>query len=292
MTAASRRWRFIGRVLALIEVQCGFEVGIDARSLAAQSGPLNASTESLIAMARYGNALHDADIAKTITAGVAATLAARAATIAIRSRTESAYINPAVTAGATLATMLTDPTWRNAILNVPADILVFHQLSGTWSSDVIARLRQPCAEAFGSSDLADDMLKAAAGLYALNATTPFPYSVAAVLRRTDEQLTDPVLRYNRDMILVAHVAQSLARHALEILLVPFLERGWRDVLERQRFRLRNPEKYCPAIEEAVVALPKEGLRAAARLIIAAAPAVGEVLSDSWRAMLRKVALVP
>ncbi|MBI4190940.1 MAG: hypothetical protein HY525_10435 [Betaproteobacteria bacterium] len=277
------------RVLALIEAQCGFDVGINARSLAAQSGPVNASIEALIAMARYGNALHDSDVSKAITAGVVATFAARAAAMAIRSSAELAHIDPSVTAGATIATMRSDPTWRNAVLNVLVDVLVFHRLSGTWSSDVIDRLRQPCAEAFGSPDMADGLLKAALGLYALSAAAPFPYSVAAASGRMDEQLTDAVRRYDRDMILVGHIAQSLARRALESMLVPFLERGWRDVLERQRFRLRSPAKYCPAIEEAVAALPKDGLRAAARLIIAAAPAVGEVLSESWEVVLRQAA---
>jgi hypothetical protein len=90
-------------------------------------------------------------------------------------------------------------------------------------------------------------------------------------------------------MLVGHVSQSMGRRALEPLLVPVLQRGWTNVLAGQRFRLRAPTQNCPAIEQAVTELSAGGLSAAARLIIAAAPSVGEAVMGNWETVLCQLA---
>jgi hypothetical protein len=46
--------------------------------------------------------------------------------------------------------------------------------------------------------------------------------------------------------------------------------------------------HRPAIEAAINEMPRLGLKAAARLLIAAAPAVRSSLSENWEQLLRQI----
>jgi hypothetical protein len=47
-------------------------------------------------------------------------------------------------------------------------------------------------------------------------------------------------------------------------------------------------QYRPAIEAAINEMAPFGLKAAARLLVAAAPTVGALLSESWEQLLRQI----
>ncbi len=274
------------RILALVEAECDLDVGIDARSRAAQTGPALASIESMIAFARYGGGLMSDDLEAALGLGIPATSAARMRRLAIDKNDEPVRVDFDNVTATPLADLLADPVWRDAVMRLPVDILVARRLQGKWSPDLPDRLRAACGKVFGNEAGMDAVLKAATGRYAIGPTEPLNHSIAAAASRTDEELAiDPSIRFNRDMLFVGHLSQSIARHALETLIVPVLQRGWADVLANQRFRLRAPTRCCPVIEDAIAAVPKHGLPAAARLVLAAATAVGESLPESWETML-------
>jgi NAD(P)-dependent dehydrogenase (short-subunit alcohol dehydrogenase family) len=57
----------------------------------------------------------------------------------------------------------------------------------------------------------------------------------------------------------------------------------------ESFALRLPTRYLPELEAAVGDLRTVGLKAAARLLLAAAPAVNVPLSPSWEQLLHQIA---
>ncbi|MGD9815186.1 MAG: hypothetical protein AB7Q23_08260 [Hyphomonadaceae bacterium] len=250
-----------------------------------------ASIESMIGFGRYGTALMAGDIERALTLGVAATSGARVAAAAIAGAQGLGRVDIAAMGGTPIADMIADPLWRDAVGRLPADLLVARRLQGSWSPVYADTIRTACARVIGDEPVFDNVLKAGTGRYVIGGGSSFNAAVAWAASRTDEQLaTKPALRFHRDMTLVGHIAQSMARRALEPLIIPVLQRGWMDVLANQRFRMTAPMRHCPAIEAAVAELPKDGLRAAARLILAAAPAVAETLSDNWLQVLEPLAL--
>ncbi|MGM4988958.1 hypothetical protein [Tardiphaga sp. 841_E9_N1_2] len=90
------------------------------------------------------------------------------------------------------------------------------------------------------------------------------------------------------MLLVSHAALSLCRRVIEPVVVPIVAEGWSAVLEKEGFALRSPMQHRPAMEAAINEIPKVGLRAAADLLLATAPAVGVPLSQSWEQLLRQI----
>jgi hypothetical protein len=274
------------RIMAFVEADTGVDVGIDARSRAVQAGPGMAAIESMISHARYSQALLRDDLDAALTSGIRATSATRVAGAVVAQDGQLARVDIDALTATPIEDMLGDPNWRDAVIRVAVDVLVARRLQGQWAPDLLDKLRAAWVRVVGDEAIADAVLKAASGRYAVGAAAPFNVGVAfAVSRENDQIATEPALRFHRDMMLVVHVSQSMARRAIEPLLVPVLQQGWTDVLAGQRFRLRAPMQYCPAIEQTVAELPIDGLRAAARLIIAAAPSVGETVTGSWEAVL-------
>jgi len=89
-------------------------------------------------------------------------------------------------------------------------------------------------------------------------------------------------------LLISHAASSLARNVLEPLLVPRIIEGWTTVLQDERFALRSPLLHAPSLEAAIGETRSTGLIGAAKLLLAAAPAVGVSLPDGWLQVLHKI----
>lgn len=274
------------RIMAFVEADAGIDVGIDARSRAVQTGPGIAAIESMILHARYSEALLRDDLDAALASGIRATSGTRVAAGVAAPAGQLTRVDIDALTATPIADMLGDPQWRDAVIRVAVDVLVARRLQGNWTPDLLDKLRAAWVRAVGDETLMDAVLKAATGRYAVGGAAPFNVGVAFAAARGDEQIADdPALRFHRDMMLVGHISQSMARRALEPLVVPILQQGWTHVLASQRFRLRAPSQNCPAIEQAVAELPVDGLRAAARLIIAAAPSVGETVTGSWQTVL-------
>lgn len=275
------------RILALVEIETGCEVGIEQRSLAKQTEPGIASIELMICCARYGRTLTQGTIDETIQAGIAATSAAKAT---LAHPQPMARIELAELVGTPAEAMLSDANWRDAIFRIPVDILLWQKLQGGGSPEIVDSLAQACATAFGGHQVVETFFKAASGRYAVGPDAPLSFLTVAAIARLQENLAgNPRSRFQRDLILVVHVSQSLARRVLEPLVVSTIVRGWTSVLESERFALRAPVKNCPAIEESIASMEKDGIRGAARLILAAAPAVAFELGANWEELLKRVA---
>jgi hypothetical protein len=75
---------------------------------------------------------------------------------------------------------------------------------------------------------------------------------------------------------------------IEPIVVSIIAEGWSIVLSNEGFALRSPMQHAPAIEAALSDLKSLGLKAAARLLLAAAPTVKASLSESWEQLLRQI----
>jgi len=193
-----------------------------------------------------------------------------------------ARINPAELVSTHIETLLADSNWYEAIQRIPVDVLLWNKFNGELEAELIDRLTHTCRQAFGDEKVANHLLKAASGIYAVGPTAPFSVSTARAIALPDEAVAnDPQTRFRRDMLLVIHISNSLARRVLEPIVVPQIAAGWTAVLKDQRYALRAPAQNCPDIEAAATSIATSGLEGAARLILAAAPAVGHKLSHGW-----------
>jgi hypothetical protein len=87
-------------------------------------------------------------------------------------------------------------------------------------------------------------------------------------------------------MIVAHLTFSLVRLELAPEVSLKIAAGWKFVIERQRFLLRNPRENIPVMEAAIAKIDKDGIAAAAELLLAASAAVNHQFSDSWLEMLK------
>jgi hypothetical protein len=188
-----------------------------------------------------------------------------------------------------LAALADDAQRCEALSRIAVDALMLARYRGEWTPAKVDAWRRAYERHLSGKAFFEGFFKAAGGCYAIGQGAPFSFAVARTMA-ADSQIVadDPVSRFRRDLNVVGHVAQSLARRELEPLIVKDMRSGWSDVLSNQRFRLRLPVRNCPAMETAVADLDKDGLRAAARLLLAAAPAVDEALTPNWEQMLRRI----
>lgn len=279
------------RILALVEAECGLDAGIEARSRAVQIGPGLSSIELMIVCARYSYALTNADLDEALARGVHAVSGMRvvAAAVGAGNRGET-RVEIDFAATVPIADIIADPPWRDALIRLAADVLVARRLQNRWEPDLLDCLSRAWSKVVGDVILIEEVLRAARGGYAITSSVSFEVGVASAAALDDDQLAaDPARRFHRDLTFVGHLVQSLARRALDIRLVPVMQEGWSQVLKSQRFLLRSPGQHSPGMEHAISELPVGGLRAAARLIIATAPSVGETLTGNWAALLRMLA---
>jgi hypothetical protein len=64
--------------------------------------------------------------------------------------------------------------------------------------------------------------------------------------------------------------------------------GWTRVLKNESFTLRAPLQHSPAIEAAIAETKASGVRGAAGIILAAAPAVKVSLPEHWIKTLQQI----
>lgn len=279
------------RIMALVEIRAGVDVGIGLRSQAKQSGHGIASIEAMICAALYWRALQTGDAREAMKRGIEATSAAKVERdLPPGDRSQRRVASDVLTSLS--ASALMGYGWGEAVLRLPVDFLVVQRMRG---SDIAADLKDlgiACDEAFGAPSIAEPVLRAASGIYAIGNGAQLPVALAHYLRRSDAELkSDPGMRFTRDILLTAHVASSVAYSALAEPASTKMASGWQDVLATQRFVLRSPALHCPDMEAAVRQVPATGIRGIARLLLAAVPALGVQLSDTWADVLRGIAKI-
>ncbi len=277
------------RILALVEIETGVDAGIEQRSLAKQTKLGVLDIELLICCARYGRSLTSGLLPQTFRDGIASASALKVAQSTKAQPGSLARINRADLVSTPVETLLADSNWRETVLRIPVDVFLWNKFNREPQAGLLDRLARTCREAFGRDTVADSLMKATSGIYAVGPSAPLSVTTAAAIALSDEAVAnDPETRFRRDMHLVGHLAQSMARRVLEPIVAPKIAAGWVVVLKDQRYALRAPTINCPDIEAAVASIGTSGLKGAARLILAAAPAVGYQLDAGWEELLMKV----
>jgi hypothetical protein len=204
----------------------------------------------------------------------------------LQSGAELATITPRQLESKNLQALLQEGM-RDILRTIPIDLLLSHRFRGNWEPGLISRIETACAAAWGDTAEIVDVLKAASG-QPLDSAPVTATALAASLAFVRDLKGDPRARFERDLLLISHVAISLARRVLEPLVVPLFEEGWSTVLKDETFALRSPLRHVPAIEAAIEWIKSSGLKGAARLLLAAAPAVGTSLSETWMQLLDQI----
>ena len=272
------------RMLALCEIEIGANVGIERRSAAKQTDGGHPGVELFIAMARYARAVANEDIVQAFRLGLLAVSAQRVVA-ELRAAEEEEPIGAGQLESKSLQTLLGDSGSREIVRNIPLDLLIWYRFHGGWDAGLASRIGAACAAAWGDSTSISDILRGASGETVERSTAT---ALAASLASAPDLGGDPRARFERDLILIYHTASSLARRVLEPLVVPHIVEGWTTVVTDESFALRAPLQHVPAIEAAIAETEATGLKGAAKLMIAAAPAVRVSLPEKWIAPLLQI----
>ncbi len=272
------------RILELVEIEAQVDAGIAGRSARRQEATRNIFIESLLANARFTRALQRQDIAEALAAAQAAvSLLSMVKDKGAARGTELARA-PAEDLEPMGIDELCERGWATVLQGALADILLVHGLASQWDDALGRRLEAAVRDVWGDDLLIRPLLAASTGHYAIGSTASSAVVTCYYLKTfNEEKEMSPSERLIRDLNLVYHVANSIARYLLEPQIVMRLESGWRMVLDHQRFALSAPAINATSIETALLALPKVGIRGARALFEAASPAVGVSLSPEWEA---------
>lgn len=272
------------RILALCEIELGIDVGVERRSLTKQAGESLASIELFIAMARYSRAIVSGEFTEAFRRALEALWAYRTAKKLREGDSEADQVCPSPVEALRI---LSQEGLGEIVKTVPVDLLIWHRFRGTWDAELISRVRAGCIAAWGDAASIADVIDAGTNC-AASSTLSMTVALAASFAAMPDLKGNPRARYERDLLFVLHTAQSLARRLLEPVAVPVIAAGWSVVLENEGFALRSPMQHRPAIEAAISEMPRVGLKAAARLLLTAAPAVRAPLSQSWEQLLHQI----
>jgi len=273
------------RILAICEIELDIAAGIEARSLAKQSGPGLGSIEFTIASARYARSIARGELEFGFRYGVAAVSASK---LLMRLQTGSSgevRVEPAELERATFQDALAEGH-AEFLCAMPNDVFIWRRFKGTWDSRLHDQLDAACIAAWGSSSLVEDVLGAAEGR---QLDTSAAAALAFRLRPSFSVRGHPAERFFRDQLLVCHTKLSFARRVLEPVVVAEISDGWLHVLNKEGFALRAPMRYGPLIKEKIDDARASGLAGTARLLLVALEAVNAKPGPEWLRLLRTIA---
>jgi hypothetical protein len=184
-----------------------------------------------------------------------------------------------------LEALLANPLSREILKNIPLDLLLWHRFNSTWETVLPSRIEAACSAAWGDGAPILDILEAAS----CSTTDRNPDAAAALaasIAFPADFTGDPRRRFERDLLLVYYLGHSFARRVLEPLIVPEIVEGWTTVIRNESFALRAPMQHVPKIEAAITEARTTGVKGAAKILLAAAPAVRASLTEAWIKPLR------
>ena len=243
--------------------------------------------EMFIAMARYCKTIAAGDTAASLRTGLIAIAASRISQTALGETTMVRIVEADIEARR--QQILTDPDAASLefLQTIILDNLVWRRFRGQWSDEFPDELKLAATDVLGSSAIIGDVLDAAAGGPIENSPSA-AVALAARLARLADLRGDPRARFNRDLLLVCHAGPSFCRRTLEPVIVDEVVGGWSNVIANEGFALRSPLVYVPQIAAAIEDARSTGLKGAALILLAAAPAARRELSDSWRNFLLRI----
>jgi hypothetical protein len=204
------------------------------------------------------------------------------------SREEAGEMGRAPSDSAEIVQVLLQSGLAEFLNNIPVDLMLWQRFCAGWDAGSVARLETACKATWGNPGIiTDTTLAASTG--AFSATSSTTVALAAKLGANRDLRGSPRDRFERDQLLISHTAHSLARRVIEPVVVSIIAEGWSEVLANETFALRSPMQYVSEIEAAIKDVPTVGIKAAARLLLVAAPAVNVPLSPGWEQLLRQIA---
>ena len=274
------------RILALCEIESGVDVGVEKRSLAKQTGSGMPSVEMFIAMARYARSIVDGStLGEAFRLGLPATFAYWNAQ---KSREEAGEMVRVPSSSAEIVQVLLQSGLAEVLNSIPVDLMIWQRFRAGWDAGLVARMEAACKATWGDpSIIADTTLAASTGAFSDTSSTTV--ALAVKLGANRDLRGNPRARFERDLLLISHTAHSLARRVIEPIVVAMIAEGWSEAVANESFALRSPMRYVPELEAALGDMRTVGLKAAARLLLAAAPAVNVPLSPSWEQLLHQIA---
>jgi hypothetical protein len=277
------------RLLALIELEAGLDVGIESKSTTRQGSTEVRTIEARIHRARYERALLSSEIDGSLGLGILAVSVTNHVMAQKSSSLRLSQIDRSELSSDRLMTLLSDQGWRDMMLGILIDVFLWNRMCNLTDVHFWKRLKEAWLNATHGFDEAEDFFRASTGIYAIGSSAALPVKTVAAIARTGvESQCDPRLRFDCDLLLLIHLAQSPARRALEGPLTSAIAAEWSRIVANQRFALSAPDRNIPDIEAALRTIPTTGIRGFAQLILAASPAVGHKFDDQWAAFLSKI----
>jgi hypothetical protein len=270
------------RILAAVEAKLGVDVGIDARSMAKQTGSLIASVERLIRIFRYAASLESGDLERALRAGVDLIHAAK---ISHNDKSELGGIRRIDASKYVIGDpreLVADSTTLDAIQFVLLDLFLARLTKEPIDRAFLTSLRDAATKVFGEVAGIDAVLRAAETSQSTGQTIGRAEMLARGIAMSAEDVgKSPANRFYRDMMIAAHLPFSLAQSQLIGLVGTMIALGWIFVLGHQRFLLRNAEESAPAIEAAIAKIDKDGIEAIAELLLATSDTVEHWFAEGW-----------
>ena len=278
------------RILAAAEAKIGAELGIGARSLAKQTGPLHLDIERLILAHRYASAVKSGAVGEALRAGVKLVATAKLAASVLPKAEGNHRLVPEALEVATPSELLADASLGDAIQSLILDALTAQALAAPLDAHALEALHAETRAVFGTQPQLELIFDAALQPYAVD-----PNAARAVILANGIAIAssavegEPSRRYHRDMMMTMHVLFSLASAELEPGVAKIVTTGWTSVLEHQRFLLKNPGRAAPAIEDAINSADPPSLASAAAVLLATRDTVTHRFGVGWFDTLKSAA---
>ncbi len=276
------------RILAAVEADIGYDIGINLRSMEKQGESLHLDVETLIMAYRYSNAMKSRETGKALRLG----------TILLAARNLNTVTSPGDDSGNRIARdelealdpakLIEDRNLTEGIQSLILDTLTVHVLAENLDVSMLSRLRDQARSIFGLADSIESIFDAASQLYAIGIEAPRAIFFASRIAICPENVdADPSRRFERDIVLIVHAMFSLARTEVSTDVAKTITSGWTQVLNTQRFLLREPSNVASSIELAISNSSAPTLASAASVLLAARYSVAHNFGDGWFEALAK-----
>jgi hypothetical protein len=278
------------RVLAAAEAKIGAELGIDARSMAKQTGLLHLDIETLILAHRYAGALKSGAVGEALRAG-AKLLATRKLAANLPRDAEGKHRVPREALEvANPSELLADASLGDAVQSLILDALTAPVLAAHLDACTLEGMRAETRAVFGTQPQLELIFDAASQLSVVGPDAARAVVLANGIATASSAVEgEPSRRYHRDMMLIAHVIYSLARAELEPPVAKIITTGWTYVLEHQRFLLKNADGGAPGIEDAINSADTPSIASTASLLLAARYTITHRFEEGWFDTLKSAA---
>jgi hypothetical protein len=278
------------RILAAVEATIGEELGIDARSMAKQTGALHLNIERLILAHRYASAVKRGTVAEALRAGAKLVASWRLAASVSPDAEGNQRVTPEALEVADPSGLLADENLGDSIQSLILDALTVQMLAGPLNARTLESLRAETHAVFGTYPQVDSIFDSASQLSAGGSNAARAVILANGIATASSTVEgEPSRRYHRDVMVITHVIYSLARVELEFGVAKMIATGWASVIEHQRFHLKTPDIAVPAIQAAVNSADPPSLASAAALLLAVKEAVTHRLGEGWFDILKSAA---